>query len=260
MELMQHIPDKIVDMILCDLPYGITRCKWDSIIPLNKLWGQYERVLKKGAVVVLTASQPFTSQLVMSNINWFKYELIWAKNRGGNPLNANIMPMKIHENILIFYDTCKTYNPQLDKRSKWGRERLKYKMKNGKIKDNAVYGKTNESYKYHYNPELKQPISIREVNMEVGLHPTQKPVDLFEWIIKTYTNENDLVLDNCIGSGTTAIACKQLNRNFIGIEKEQKYVDIANKRLQQQTLTKTEKKELIKSISYDQEELRYRWM
>jgi len=230
LEVMKEIPDKSIDMILCDLPYGTTACKWDTIIPFEPLWEQYKRIIKDNGAIVLTASQPFTSALVMSNIKMFKYCLVWNKVKAGNFLTAKIKPMISHEDICIFSSgataNCSKrnmkFNPQLEKREKI----IKYK----KGKDSELYARKNTISK-QYTSDFKYPKSILTFNKQNGLHPTQKPVALFEYLIKTYTNEGDLVLDNCAGSGTTGVACKNLNRNFILIEKEPQYVKICEERI-----------------------------
>lgn len=229
---MQKIPDKSIDMILCDLPYGTTACKWDTIIPFEPLWEQYKRIIKDNGAIVLTASQPFTSALVMSNVKMFKYEWIWEKAVGSNFAVAKYQPLKEHENILVFSKNKTIYNPIKEERKGSGKARLKNGYKsNGTVTE--ITGMTSNRKGKVYD-ELKYPSSVQYFNNREknrGLHPTQKPVALFEYLIKTYTNEGDLVLDNCAGSGTTGVACKNLNRNFILIEKEQAYIDIINKRL-----------------------------
>lgn len=232
LEVMKGIPDKSVDMILCDLPYGTTACKWDTIIPFEPLWEQYKRIIKDNGAIVLTASQPFTSALVMSNPKMFKVEWIWKKNAGSNFATVKYQPMKEHENILIFSNGTPKYNQQKQPRAESGLARVKSSPMTFNRKTDGVYkdlfvGKITKSMA----DELRCPSSVQNFNRERGLHPTQKPVALFEYLIKTYTNEGDLVLDNCAGSGTTGVACKNLNRNFILIEKEQEYIDIINKRL-----------------------------
>jgi site-specific DNA-methyltransferase (adenine-specific) len=232
LELMKDIPNGSIDMILCDLPYGTTACKWDSVLPLDVLWKHYERILKEDGVIALTASQPFTSNLVMSNINWFKYEWIWHKNMGGNFMVATKQPMKQHESVLIFYKKFGTYNFIKEDRMQSGLDRVRSSpVKGGGAKDESVYGKRERTIKKYEDKRFPQ--SVQFFNVERGLHSTQKPVSLMEYLIKTYTNENDLVLDNCAGSGTTAIACLNTNRQFIVMEKEQKYFDIINKRIEQ---------------------------
>ena len=226
LEVMQSIPDKSVDMILCDLPYGITSCKWDSVISLLDLWKQYERVCK--GAIVLTARQPFTSAVVMSNAVNFKHEWIWIKNRGSNFANTVREPMKEHESVLVFAYGKWTYNKQMQERTGTGSARVKYGVAFQSKSENY---KEFEGLEHSILPELRVPSSWQKFNTEVGLHPTQKPVALFEYLIRTYTNEGDTVLDNCIGSGTTAIACINTGRNYIGIEKEEKYCRIAEERI-----------------------------
>jgi site-specific DNA-methyltransferase (adenine-specific) len=229
MDLMCGIPDDSIDLILCDLPYGITASKWDSIIPLDTLWQEYNRITKLQSAVVLTASQPFTSQLVLSNLNQFKHEWIWLKNRGSNFANTVREPMKEHESVLVFSKGKWTYNRQMQERTGGGLERSKYLVEHNSQEREGT--RQFEGRKSHEIPELRVPSSWQKFNVEVGLHPTQKPVTLFEYLIKTYSNESDLILDNCIGSGTTAVAAKNLKRNFIGIEKEEKYWKIAVDRI-----------------------------
>ena len=218
LEVMKEIPNKSIDMILCDLPYGTTACKWDTIIPFEPLWKQYKRIIKDKGVIVLTASQPFTSLLITSNLKMFKYEWIWEKEQGVNFLLSKKVPLKVHENILVFGGNI--YFPQMEK----GKPYLSGKGNSGDVTKNVIKIQTkNEGTRY--------PRSVIKINREVGLHPTQKPVALFEYLIKTYTNEGDLVLDNCIGSGTTAVACLQTNRHFIGIELSPEYCEIARNRI-----------------------------
>lgn len=228
LELMKDIPNGSIDMILCDLPYGTTACKWDTIIPFDKLWEQYERVIKPNGAIVLTASQPFTSVLVMSNPKLFRYEWIWIKNRGSNFASVKKTPIKEHESVLVFYKNAPTYNPQMQERTGGGINRVKkpFKQTRDKVSEHGVEVKGAE-----WLTELRYPSSWQKFNCEVGLHPTQKPVTLFEYIIKTYSNDSELILDNCAGSGTTAIACLNTNRQFIVMEKEQKYYDIILKRV-----------------------------
>jgi site-specific DNA-methyltransferase (adenine-specific) len=232
LEGMKRIPDKSIDMILCDLPYGTSACKWDSIISFELLWNQYNRIIKSNSAIVLTASQPFTSLLIMSNIKNFKYEWIWKKNAGSNFATVKYQPMKEHENILIFGKEKIKYNPQLQERSKSGKNRVKSSVNsNTKNKEDCVYRKCRYINLNILRNELRCPSSVQNFNRERGLHPTQKPIKLFEYLIKTYSNENDTILDNCMGSGTTAIACLNTNRNYIGFEKEEKYFNIANERI-----------------------------
>ena len=241
LEVMKGIPDKSVDMILADLPYGTTACKWDTIIPFEPLWEQYKRIIKDNGAIVLTASQPFTSALVMSNPKMFKYEWIWEKDFPTGFPHANYRPMKRHENILVFSNAVASagnnnlkmnYFPiglkEINKIKTNGNNKGKF-IHEGKIGKNGAFN-SNKKYIQKYTNYPQSIIQINRDN-EKTLHPTQKPVALFEYLIKTYTNEGDLVLDNCAGSGTTGVACKNLNRNYILIEKEPEYIDIINKRL-----------------------------
>ena len=234
---MDKIADKSVDMILCDLPYGTTSCKWDKVIPFEPLWKQYQRVIKDNGAIVLTASQPFTSVLACSNLKWFKYEWIWEKTMASNFATANKIPMKYHENILVFYKKQPTYNPIREKRSEIGLERLK---NSGKIL-NSTKGRTDhidikKPIYSEYDIHTILPKSVQKIKSEPNgngrkLHPTQKPVDLMEYLIKTYTNAGETVLDNCMGSGTTGVACKKTGRHFIGIEKDENYYNVAVRRV-----------------------------
>ncbi len=224
LEGMNRIEDKSIDMILCDLPYGTTRNKWDSIIPLDKLWKQYERIIKDNGAIVLTAQTPFDKVLGCSNLKLLKYEWIWQKPQGTGHLNAKIMPLKNHENILVFYKNLPKYNPQMINSKK------RIIKRNGKQSTCTNYGTHIEIKISEYFE--KYPISIIQFNRDKEkMHPTQKPVALFEYLIKTYTNEGDIVLDNCMGSGTTAIACMNTNRNYIGFELDKGYYDIILERI-----------------------------
>ena len=223
LELMKYIPDKSVDMILADLPYGTTRNKWDSIIPLGLLWEQYERVIKDNGCIALFAQTPFDKVLGFSNLKLLKYEWIWKKNIATGHLNAKKMPMKEHENILVFYKKLPTYNPQMIKGEP-------YVNKRKPVNDNGSnYGYIERTDTI--NDGTRYPKSILEFDREIGFHPTQKPVPLLEYLIKTYTNEGETVLDNCMGSGSTGVACLNTNRNFIGIELDDKYFEIAKQRI-----------------------------
>ena len=230
LELMNGIKDKSIDMILADLPYGTTACNWDSIINLDKLWLQYERVIKDNGAIVLTASQPFTTKLINSNIGIFKYGWVWEKNAGSNFGCMDYQPMKEHEDILIFGKGKTKYNPIMEDRKGAGKNRVKY---NVNYNTNAeVYRDSSlKNKKTSKRPNKRYPSSIQKFNRERGLHPTQKPVALFEYLIKTYTNEGDLVLDNVAGSGTTGAACQNTNRDYILIEQEVEYVDVIRDRL-----------------------------
>jgi site-specific DNA-methyltransferase (adenine-specific) len=219
---MALIPDKSIDMILCDLPYGTTSCKWDSIIPFIALWKQYERVIKDNGAIVLTCSQPFTTALNSSNLKLFRYEWIWIKNNSTGFQLANKMPLKKHENISVFYKKLPTYNPQGLK--PYGKVNRRGSVGNG----GHLANECNEYVQQWTN----YPTQLLEFPYDKDkFHPTQKPVALFEYLIKTYTNEGEIVLDNCMGSGTTAVASVNTNRRFIGFETESKYLEIANKRL-----------------------------
>ena len=220
LEKMKEIEDKSVDMILCDLPYGTTQNKWDSIIDLRKLWKQYERIIKDNGAIVLTSQDKFTAKLILSNEKLHKYNLVWNKVLTAGFLNANRMPLRVHEDICIFYKKLPTYNPQKFKGKK---NHSKGSMKTDVNNNYGKYGKVDN---IETLGEMKHPQSIitfQKPHPSKALHPTEKPVDLFEWLIKTYSNEGDLVLDNCAGSGTTGVACINLKRDFILIEKEEKY-------------------------------------
>lgn len=224
LEIMPSIPDKSVDCILCDLPYGTTQNKWDSVISLDKLWEQYKRVIKDNGAIVLFAQTPFDKVLGCSNLSWLRYEWIWKKENGTGFLNAKKAPLKIHENVLVFYKNKPTYNPQMRKGYK------PYENKNGTYSKN--YGCQKDVITIS-NGE-RYPIDILEFSRDKQkLHPTQKPIALIEFLIKTYTNEGDIVLDNCMGSGTTGVACINTNRKFIGIELNEDYYAIANERIKQ---------------------------
>jgi site-specific DNA-methyltransferase (adenine-specific) len=224
LEVMKGIPDKSIDMILCDLPYGTTACKWDTIIPFEPLWEQYKRIIKDNGAIVLTASQPFTSALVMSNIEMFKYSWVWVKEKAGNFQQAKKRPCKFSEDVVVFCKTRTNYNPQ-------NLILLNKKRTNNETKSGSI-GHLKK-YIGDYNQEFTNyPSEFLLYNNEKGLHESQKPVALFEYLIKTYTNEGDLVLDNCAGSGTTGVACKNTGRDYVLIEKEPEYIEIINKRLQ----------------------------
>lgn len=229
-DVFPNINDKSIDMILCDLPYGTTACQWDSILPFDKLWDEYKRIIKPNGAIVLTASQPFTSFLIMSNIDWFRYELVWHKRTPSNVLNAKKMPIKTHENILVFYNSLPTYNPIKTK------AKQVCGVKSHSV-NSEVYGGDSGKYNEYDGAGDRYPTSVIDItgvvnnsNQKVA-HPTQKPIKLMEYLIMTYSNENETVLDNCMGSGTTGVACKLTNRKFIGIEKEPEYFSIAQKRI-----------------------------
>ena len=226
LELMKNIPDGSVDMVLCDLPYGTTRNKWDCIIPLDRLWEQYKRVIKDNGAIVLFSAEPFTSILITSNMQWFRYDLIWAKTQGSDFLNANRKPLRSHENICVFYKKQPTYNPQKT-------EGKPYKAKSGET-TSSNFGKFNGNHHTENKDGKRCPLTVLNFSGEHNKgkqHPTQKPIDLLEWIIKTYTNAEETVLDNCMGVGSCGVACINTNRNFIGIELDKGYFDIAEKRI-----------------------------
>jgi site-specific DNA-methyltransferase (adenine-specific) len=220
LELMRDIPDGSVDMILCDLPYGTTSCKWDSVIPFEPLWAEYRRICKSNAAIVLTASQPFTSSLVMSNSAWFRYEWIWQKKRPVGHLNARRRPMLSHESILVFSENAPRYAPQ---------GLVPYGKVNRRTTSGDNYGAAGIS---NFAEFTNYPRTVVEFDHDSNkLHPTQKPVALMEYLIRTYTNEGETVLDNCMGSGTTGVACVNTGRKFIGIEKDDKYFEVARDRI-----------------------------
>jgi len=225
------IPDKSIDMILCDLPYGTTACKWDTIIPFDKLWEQYTRVIKDNGAIVLFGKQPFTSSLIMSNPKLFRYELIWDKVCASNPMLAKKQPLQKHENIEIFYKKQPTYNPQMEEGKMWSRGG-NTKTKQIHEGENIAVGKRHNDTSNLKNPKSIVTFSTADRTKKL-LHPTQKLVNLFEWLINTYTNEEDLILDNCMGSGTTAIACINTNRNYIGFELDNTYYNLANERIRE---------------------------
>ena len=227
LELMKDIPDKSIDVVLCDLPYGITYNKWDNVIDFNILWENYKRIVKLGGAILLTASEPFSSLMVSNNIEQFKYKWVWNKNNSAGFANAKRMPFQITEDILVFsFGKFPNYYPIMEQR---GKER----DKGGYSKsDNYAITPIKNSIKNNlYYP--KSILNFGNANQIGKVHPTQKPVPLFEYLINTYTKENETVLDNCMGSGTTGVACKNLNRNFIGIELDSNYFEIAKKRIEE---------------------------
>jgi site-specific DNA-methyltransferase (adenine-specific) len=234
MELMKKIPDGSVDMILCDLPYGMIDIDWDVKLDFTKLWQEYRRIIKERAAVILTASQPFTSELVMSNPKMFRYELIWHKTKASGFVNANKMPMKGHENILVFYNKLPVYNPQKVFVGIKDRRKTFNKALNNKAFASNFHRVVRKDDGWRFPTSVQQ---FYNSDKSKRLHPSQKPVEMFEWLIKTYSDEGDIILDNCIGSGTTALAAKQLKRKFIGIEISPEYCEVARKRLAQQSLS-----------------------
>jgi len=244
LDKMKDIPDGNVDMILCDLPYGAISCSWDVIIPFDKLWDQYNRICKSNAAIVLFSSQPFTTDLICSNRKNFKYSVVWNKNVPTGMSSAKYRPMKYHEDILIFYREQPTYNPIMKARVGVGKACYNYDHYCG----DSNHVKLNK-VKKKYDPDFVQPSSVLDFkvvpNRNGKLHPTQKPVELCEYLVKTFTNENEMVLDNCMGSGTTGVACKNLNRNFIGIELDPTYFKIADRRINGENLQNLENKRKI---------------
>lgn len=221
LELMKGIPDGSIDMILCDLPYGTTaRNKWDCVIEYELLWEQYERIIKENGAICLFAQAPFDKTLACSNLTLFRYEWIWVKQQGTGHLNAKKMPMKAHENVLVFYKKLPTYNPQM-------REGKPYVCKSGRGSTNYREQKSVVTE----NSGFRYPLDVLNFQSDKGLHPTQKPVALLEYLIETYTNEGETVLDNCMGSGSTGVACINTNRKFIGIELDKHYFSTAVNRL-----------------------------
>jgi len=238
LDLMSDIPDGSVDMILADLPYGTTACDWDSVIPLEPLWAHYKRVIKPRGAIVLTGSQPFTSMLVMSNLEWFKYEWIWEKDRASNFMAAKHTPLKYHEQVLVFCEGVLLYSPKMVNSGRVSNQRGKV----NKTKPGGVYGHLKEKRGYKLGT-LRYPSTILRFNtpkqndtVNGCLHPTQKPVALFAYLIRTYTHPGDLVLDNVAGSGTTGVACLNEGREFILIEKDEEYFKMATARIQQRTI------------------------
>jgi len=227
LDVMPQLQDKSIDMILCDLPYGTTACKWDTVIPFEPLWQQYKRLIKPNGAIVLTASQPFTSALVMSNPKWFRYEVIWEKDNFTNLGAITRQFGKVHENILIFYEHLPVYHPQM-----WESSR----PCTGGVVNAASYSETSKQAYRHSNKRIgamdRYPRSVIKITRpRKPIHPTQKPVALFEYLIRTYTNEGDTVLDNCAGSGTTGVACENTGRHSILIEREPKYCNIIRERM-----------------------------
>ena len=246
LELMKNIKDKSIDMILCDLPYGTTSCKWDSIIPFEPLWEHYKRIIKDNGAIVLFAQQPFTTLLISSNINEFRHNIVWHKDKCANFLHAKNQPRKTTEDIIVFSkegsgfvhnskNKC-TYNPQMISR------KPRKQMKETKRSENIIEirgGSCSFKQGEDFIADKSYPENIVYFKTEHKnrLHPTQKPVDLLEYLIKTYTNENEIVLDNCMGSGSTGVACINIDRNFIGMEKDEKYFEIAKDRIEKHLKT-----------------------
>lgn len=218
---MNKIPDASIDMILCDLPYGTTACKWDTVIPFDPLWAQYKRVIKGNGAIVLFGSEPFSSALRMSNIEQYKYDWYWKKARPVNHINARKMPMRFIETISVFYKKQPVFN----------RNKKENPIVTTSTTKNTVYGASINGYRRYVEFDAK--FDLLPFGKDGGFHPTQKPVALLEYLIRTYTNEGETVLDNCMGSGSTGVACVNTNRNFIGIELDENYYEIAKKRIEE---------------------------
>jgi len=227
LEKMKNIPSGSVDMICCDPPYGTTACKWDSIIPLEPMWEQLNRVIKPNGAIVLFGSEPFSSNLRTSNIKLYKYDWIWNKVGISNPMMAKKQPLRCVENIMVFYKKTPTYNPIMTKGKQWHRGGKK-EHKTDTLGQSTLFNNGSDKTDLKYPKNL---IEFSNVNKMNNVHPTQKPLALIEYMIKTYTNENETVLDFTMGSGTTGVACKNLNRNFIGIELDEEYFKIAEDRI-----------------------------
>lgn len=245
LEGMKRIPDKSIDCIVCDLPYGTTRCKWDNIIPFDRLWEQYKRIVKANGAIVLFAGEPFTSLLICSNLSKFREKLTWQKHKPSNIGNAKYMHLKYSEDIVVFSNGKCTYNPQMQKRvSDRVRQAQKGNSKqwrtNRKDTQEVSFATQYEPRDWHsFNADLKYPSNVITIpsvvsnSKEKVPHPTQKPVALLEYLIKTYSNEGETILDNCMGSGTTAIACMNTGRNYIGFELDKEYYDLSIKRIKE---------------------------
>ena len=236
LEVMKTIPNKSIDAIITDPPYGTTQCKWDSVIDFDLMWEQLNRIIKPNGAIVLFGSEPFSSALRMSNIKNYKYDIVWQKDKPSNPLNAKRQVLKYHENISIFYKKQSTYNPQKTLRDVKNKRNNKPRQFKSQVNNdyNNQWDKTIQMNQG--NSDYIYPKSVQKFNMQRGKHPTQKPIALMEYLIKTYTNENETVLDFTMGSGTTILACYNLNRNGIGIEMDEKYFNIAKKRVEDNKL------------------------
>lgn len=252
LELMKDIPSKSIDLILCDLPYGTTRNKWDSVLDLDSLWEQYNRIIKEHGAILLFAQTPFDKVLGVSNLKDLRYEIIWQKTAPTGFLNAKKMPMKAHENILVFYKKLPTYNPQMTK----GHPR-KVSSKSSRKKSVERHQGKSEVLASNYDSTERYPLSVQvfaKDQQKENYHPTQKPVALLAWLIRTYTNEGDLVLDNCMGSGSTGVACVNTNRNFIGMELTEQYFNIAEERIEKAVEKKNEQKTEEEKRSHSSQE------
>lgn len=227
LKLMENIPDKSVDMVLCDLPFGTTMNKWDSVIDFDELWTAYKRIIKNNGAIVLFGQGLFTAELACSNKEMFRYRLVWEKTKAGGFLNARRMPLQAHEDISVFYKKLPTYNPQMET----GKPYVKRAVTNG---DGGCYGKFDRVGQTNINNGTRFPRSVLRFSNDNhnSIHKTQKPVQLLEYLIRTYTNEGETVLDNCMGSGSTGVACVNTNRDFIGIELDKNYFEIAKERIE----------------------------
>ena len=231
LELMKNIPAKSIDMILCDLPYGTTACKWDTVIPFEPLWNQYKRIIKDNGAIVLFGIEPFSSKLRLSNLDMYKYDWIWEKPQGVNFAQCNHMPMKVYETISVFGNFGLSKNAKIQPIYNPQGVTLVNKKKKAKT---YTEHRPSSNNKDHIQVYENYPRMIIKFKQDRGLHPTQKPVPLLEYLIKTYTNEGDLVLDNCMGSGSTGVACINTNRNFLGMELDENYFNIAENRIHNQ--------------------------
>jgi DNA modification methylase len=237
LERMKEIPNSCLDMILCDLPYNTTKMKWDNMIPLEPLWTQYKRVIKSNGAIVLFGREPFSSKVRLSNEEMYKYDWIWEKSKATNFLFAKQMPLIAHEDIMVFYNRLPNYNPQKTK----GKPYNKGIEKRTKIEAVGKIGNGNLIINESGDRNPRSVIYFRTAESEGKFHPTQKPVALLEYLIKTYTNEGELILDNCMGSGSTCVAAINTNRRFIGIEKDDNYFEIAQKRINEALKAETTK-------------------
>ena len=229
LEVMKGIPAKSVDMVLCDLPYGTTRCKWDAVIPFDPLWEEYHRIVKPNGAIVLFAAEPFASFLRISNIKHYKYDWIWDKVKGTGFLNAKKQPMRNHEVVCVFYRKQCTYNPQ---KTTGHKKKTAFRAQHLKT---DVYGDTKDNVFYSSTERYPRSVQVFSTDTQKSaLHPTQKPVALLEYLVRTYTNEGETVLDNCMGSGSTGVACVRAGRRFIGIEKDEHFFQVAKDRIEKE--------------------------
>lgn len=233
LEEMSSIEDNSVDLILTDPPYATTNCAWDVIIPFEPLWEQYKRVLKNTGCCLLFGNQPFTSMLIMSNLSWYKQALVWNKNKCGSPGLANIRPMQVTEDIVVFAPKKTVYNPQMEVGEPYSRKSKREEGYVGRCNEHGYGLKPRKEFENKGTRYPKNLINIsRDFSAQQQIHPTQKPVPLLEWLIKTYSNDGDVVLDSTMGSGSTGVACMNTNRRFIGIERDEKYFAIAKERIE----------------------------